>query len=242
MSKRSPADDHGRRPAVSAPDEAILPSEDPDAAALEAESIGLYLSRQRQLRGISVAQLGELTRIPIRSLERLEAGHFDEDIDGFVRGFVRTVAQALGLDPDDALARMLAEPRIGEPDAGRPMSLLFARSLVGLVGVALLVLAFGVVRGVLQRDEPSVVRVSASPGVWRSDPVRTLAEANAAQPGGAPPALSPTTPSGPTPPITPTMPITPTTPASPTPTTMPTQPTVPTPPPTQPSQPTASTE
>lgn len=91
----------------------------PEAAALsEAEpgdgSIGSFLARQRRLRGISVDDLARLTRIPRRSLERLEAGAFDSTPDGFVRGFVRTVAAALGLDPDDAVNRLLREPREDE--------------------------------------------------------------------------------------------------------------------------------
>ena len=91
----------------------------PEAAALsEAEpgdgSIGSFLARQRRLRGISVEDLARLTRIPLRSLERLEAGAFDSTPDGFVRGFVRTVAAALGLDPDDAVNRLLREPREDE--------------------------------------------------------------------------------------------------------------------------------
>ncbi len=158
-----------------------------DAAdgALAAESIGQYLSQQRRLRGISVAQLAELTRIPIRSIERLEAGHFDHDFDGFVRGFVRTVAAALGLDPEDALARMLAEPS-GEPESRRPISLLAARSLVGLVVVALLALAVGLVRSVLDGEGAAPAALEEPATIWRHDPVRALAEANAAQqPGGA---------------------------------------------------------
>jgi len=73
-------------------------------------SIGAYIARQRRLRGISLGELEVLTRIPRRSLERLEAGAFDAEPDGFVRGFVRTVSAAIGLDPDDTVTRMLVEP------------------------------------------------------------------------------------------------------------------------------------
>ena len=73
-------------------------------------SVGRYLARQRKLRGISLEELAGLTRIPIRSLERLESGAFDRQPDGFARGFVRTVAKAIGLDPDETVARMLDEP------------------------------------------------------------------------------------------------------------------------------------
>lgn len=150
-----------------------------ETPALAAESIGAYLSQQRRLRSITVDQLAELTRIPKRSIERLEAGHFDDDVDGFVRGFVRTVASGLGLDPEDTLSRMLAEPRV---DAGgdRGMSVLVGRSLVGLAAVALLALAFGVVRAVWQAGESAGPSEGAEVVVWRSDPVRALAEAHAA--------------------------------------------------------------
>jgi transcriptional regulator with XRE-family HTH domain len=73
-------------------------------------SIGAYIARQRKLRGISLEELEVLTRIPRRSLERLESGAFDAEPDGFVRGFVRTVSVAIGLDPDDTVTRMLVEP------------------------------------------------------------------------------------------------------------------------------------
>ncbi|HPG28255.1 MAG TPA: helix-turn-helix domain-containing protein, partial [Myxococcota bacterium] len=71
------------------------------AQTFEDRPIGEYLRRQRLLRGMSTEELAALTRIPLRSLERLESGHFDGETDGFVRGFVRTVATALGLDADD---------------------------------------------------------------------------------------------------------------------------------------------
>jgi cytoskeletal protein RodZ len=77
---------------------------------LAGDPIGRYLARQRRLRGISLAELSERTKIPLRSLERLESGAFDAAPDGFARGFVRTVAAALGLDVDDAVMRLLQEP------------------------------------------------------------------------------------------------------------------------------------
>ena len=61
-------------------------------------SIGAYIARQRRLRGISLEELELLTHIPRRSLERLESGAFDAEPDGFVRGFVRTVSVAIGLN------------------------------------------------------------------------------------------------------------------------------------------------
>ena len=56
------------------------------------EQIGRYIAQQRRLRGIDLAELAARTRIPRRSLERLEAGAFDQSPDGFSRGFVRVPA------------------------------------------------------------------------------------------------------------------------------------------------------
>ena len=79
-------------------------------AAVEHRSVGRYLAQQRRLRGISLDELELLTKIPRRSLERLEAGAFEGTPDGFARGFVRSVAVALGLDPHEAVMRLLREP------------------------------------------------------------------------------------------------------------------------------------
>jgi hypothetical protein len=57
----------------------------PEAAAVAegAEcSVGRYLAGQRRLRNISLDELATLTKIPRRSLERLEAGLFDDVPDG----------------------------------------------------------------------------------------------------------------------------------------------------------------
>ena len=57
----------------------------PGAKTGEGGSIGAYLKRQRKLRGLSLADLESATRVPKRSLERLEAGAYDGIPDGFVR-------------------------------------------------------------------------------------------------------------------------------------------------------------
>ncbi len=170
----------------------------PESEALERQSIGSYLRRQRELRGISVEELANLTRIPLRSLQRLESGSFDNDVDGFVRGFVRTVAAGLGLDPDDTISRMLSEPRADRAPAidrlPRP-----PRVLVGVVLVVLLAAAVGLVRIVAPTDQAAGVTSTESETIYRRDPVRALAESELASgsaavavPGvSAPPPLPP---------------------------------------------------
>jgi len=158
------------------------------AAALERTAIGAYLLQQRELRGITAEELARVTRIPLRSLERLEAGTFDGEVDGFVRGFVRTVASALGLDPDETVARMLAEP-IAEELPGYAPSRAMPRALLGLAVVAVLALAIGIVRVVATGDATPTGR----PGddvVYRVDPVRSLAESQSAVDAGTPGAVA----------------------------------------------------
>jgi hypothetical protein len=110
------------------------------AESEEVFALGGWLAKQRQLRGIRLEELAALTRLPVRSLERLEAGVFDGQQDGFVRGFVRTVAVAIGLDPEDAVARLLAEPD-ARPGSRLPDLRRLAVAAVGLAGVLALVLA-----------------------------------------------------------------------------------------------------
>ncbi len=135
-------------------------------------SIGAYLARQRRLRGIELDDLVKLTHIPRRSLERLEGGAFDGVTDGFVRGFVRTVAIAIGLDPDEAVMRMLAEP-VARPGRSLPPVGL----LVGIAAVAALLIATGAF--VAGRASRPVAAVIAPPPdervVLRLDAVRALA-------------------------------------------------------------------
>lgn len=153
-----------------------VPSAD---AAFDGQPIGSYLRLQRELRGITAEELAIQTRIPLRSLERLESGSFDGETDGFVRGFVRTVADALGLDPEDTVSRMLAEPRLEE--ASRiDLSFALSRALVGVVAVVLLAAAVGLVKAVAVSGDRPTEAVELEEHVYRRDPVRALSESEAA--------------------------------------------------------------
>ncbi len=160
----SGSDDNGQEPG------------DATARGPGGESIGAYLSAQRRLRGISVEELSSQTRIPLRSLERLEAGSFDEDVDGFVRGFVRTVAEALGLDPDETLNRTLQEPGGSSQRVSSRLSL--PRVLATIAGLGLLVgVGFAVQLVAASLTSEGAADPRRSPIVMRRDPVRSLAEA-----------------------------------------------------------------
>jgi transcriptional regulator with XRE-family HTH domain len=145
-------------------------------------SIGRYLASQRQLRGISLDDLAARTKIPRRNLERLESGAFDAQSDGFVRGFVRTVAEALGLDTRETLMRMTGEP---SPDDEQ---LLFRRrvriAVVTSIAGALLLLALGVGLRLATRW---IVEPTGGPPdhVFRRDAVKSLVDQERERDAGA---------------------------------------------------------
>lgn len=68
-------------------------------------TIGARLRHERELRSMSLEEIARATRIPLVSLERLEADRFD-DLPGevFVRGFLKSYARAIAVEPDEILA------------------------------------------------------------------------------------------------------------------------------------------
>ncbi len=163
-----------------------VPEAAPLSDAAERPAIGAYLARQRRLRGISIEDLSARTKIPRRSLERLEAGAFDRAADGFTRGFVRAVAAALGLDPDDAVARLLSEPASGgDQDDERRSRQLRSRVALG----AALILAAGALVLVLWGLRALWPAPEGGPDaslLYRRDAVRALADSVAEQEPEAP--------------------------------------------------------
>ncbi len=62
---------------------------------------------------MSLAEVSRVTRIPLTTLESIEHDHFD-DLPGevFVKGFLKSYAQTLGLPPDEVVARYSASRQI----------------------------------------------------------------------------------------------------------------------------------
>lgn len=72
-------------------------------------SLSAWLTAGRMARGLSREHVARVTRIQLRTLERLEEGRFDElPADVFVRGFIRNYARCVGLPVDEALTRYAA--------------------------------------------------------------------------------------------------------------------------------------
>jgi cytoskeletal protein RodZ len=77
------------------------------------EPVGQFLRRRREERQMSVEEIARSTRVPIDSVTRIEADQFDE-LPGevFVRGFLKSYARAVGLAPEEVLARYTASRRV----------------------------------------------------------------------------------------------------------------------------------
>lgn len=77
------------------------------------DTVGTALRRQRETKRMGLAEVSRVTRIPVSTLEAIEQDHFD-DLPGevFVRGFLKSYAQTVGLLPDDVVARYTASRRV----------------------------------------------------------------------------------------------------------------------------------
>src|SRR5690348_3770932 len=72
-------------------------------------SLAMWLRNGRAHKNLSLDDVARITKIQPRILERLEAGKLDGlPAEVFVRGFVRSFARCVGLDPAEALQRYAA--------------------------------------------------------------------------------------------------------------------------------------
>lgn len=74
-----------------------------------AMSIGERMRQAREERNVSLHAIAEKTNISVRFLDALEKGHIDKLPGGiFIRGFVRSYAAQVGLDPDKTVQEFVA--------------------------------------------------------------------------------------------------------------------------------------
>lgn len=103
-------------------------------------SVGVRLMTERNRRGFTLEEVARGTRIPLASLQRIEADRFD-DLPGevFVRGFLKSYARFVGLEVDGVLAHYGALRRVPEVS---PIALPapVARREVRQVGIAVAVM------------------------------------------------------------------------------------------------------
>ena len=123
-------------------------------------SLGSYLKREREQRKISVAELAQTTRIPVRLLQKIETDDLDDlPADVFVRGFLRSYARALALDEEHVLSRFRgritpepppALPVAYAPESGRRFGIAIALFIL----LILFTLALSIVLRPRHRDVP----------------------------------------------------------------------------------------
>lgn len=125
-------------------------------------SLGSYLRKERELRHLSVAEVAQATRIPVRLLRHLENDDVEElPADVFVRGYLRAYARVLGIPADELLSR-LAAPEVPADAAAQLPSAAYAPESGRRFGIAialvilliLFTLALSIVLRPRHRDAP----------------------------------------------------------------------------------------
>jgi hypothetical protein len=82
----------------------------------EPTTLGAYLRRERERRGLALKTISESTKVSVGLLEGLEADDISRWPGGiFRRAFVRSYAECVGLDPDEVMKRF--ERQHPSPDA-----------------------------------------------------------------------------------------------------------------------------
>ncbi len=70
------------------------------------ESAGKYLKRERELRGVSIEDIADSTRISVKLLVSLEDGDYENlPHRTFVKGFIQSYCKCLGIDRTDVVLR-----------------------------------------------------------------------------------------------------------------------------------------
>jgi hypothetical protein len=103
-----------------------------------------------------------------------------------VRGFVRTIAVGLGLDPEEAVMRMLGEPAdLAEVAGGSALRL--DRRMLAIAALLVATVSLGLAIWGLASRAPSAPAAPADDDtpkvVYRRDPVRALADEQARSEG-----------------------------------------------------------
>ncbi len=73
-------------------------------------TVGERLREARERQKVSLHAIAEKTNISVRFLDAIEKGQFDKLPGGiFTRGFIRSYASQVGLDPDAAVEQFLSD-------------------------------------------------------------------------------------------------------------------------------------
>jgi len=139
------------------------------------ESLGRYLRHERELRQISLEEIAQTTRIPLRMLHHLEQDQHDL-LPGevFTRGFLKSYARSVGLPTDEVLSRY-GEREGAEEEAPAPMTAItppekgrrFGIAIALVILLILFTLALSIVLRPRQRD--TAIELSQAPTVVQVD-------------------------------------------------------------------------
>lgn len=111
--------------------------------------VGRYLTQERELRGLSRAEVARVTKIAPNVLDAIETGDPKRlPAKGYLVGYLKSYAAAIGLDPDDVVLRWHESEGIdgGEDSVSHPrLSRLKLRYRVILWVLACAILGAGIV-------------------------------------------------------------------------------------------------
>lgn len=121
------------------------------------ESIGEYLKREREIRGISLQDVAKTTKIRVGLLNALEKDDFSKlPAPPFVKGFIQAYCKHLGVDGHDALLRYevymksLTESKVEPVEAAKAkdeklerLTTLSTQSLIAIAVTILLIISAG---------------------------------------------------------------------------------------------------
>ncbi len=172
-------------------------------------SFGERLQREREMRGITLEEISESTKITSRCLQALEEEEFDKLPGGiFNKGFVRAYAHYLGIDEDQAVADFVVasggEQEQPLPDPPEPRAVILGQRAEGQPNwraIALVVVLLVTAIAALRKLGPSVVRLVEAEWTARSrnpEPTAATSPAPASvAPQSVPEVAAPPTPTPP---------------------------------------------
>jgi cytoskeleton protein RodZ len=131
-------------------------------------SFGESLKTQRELRGVSLREMADSTKISVRFLQALEEDRLEVLPGGiYPRAFVRQYALYIGLDPERTVADFLLRQRRPEPERrpAKPERRLRVTPGAVFFAVVVLVAAFLTLRRPATEDGEPPVTVAPTPTV-----------------------------------------------------------------------------
>ena len=146
------------------------------------KEIGEKLLKARELKGISLEQIFELTKIRLVYLKALETGEFDNLPDKvYVRGFLKSYAQIVDLDPTEILEvyqRYIDQSSVIEaPKKETPVIYKRPRSVGKIIATILIIGVIGGV-GFFAQNILSTIKNETIPQLLESDSESPLDQPN----------------------------------------------------------------